>query len=256
MSKIWGFNVVSILLQKGKAWEDTGLFPRITMCDFKVDYYSISMILEDKFYCHLIFKIIQPNNHYLEHSVQCILMANMINEKIFLLLYYIFAFLIFATLVNFFHWLYVLWFPCFGSKLVTDLFYLGNYHSVSIIFNDEFDVQSHGSDLQPTSDSGTESYTNESTIMTAISSPSTFVVGDDYRYHQNDTVRITGGTKRRLQGSSVHTQEVAEVKKEKKRKIAQSQRRMNALFRQNSKKFINYLGMDGILIIKSHFSLS
>uniref|UniRef100_A0A0K0EED6 Innexin n=1 Tax=Strongyloides stercoralis TaxID=6248 RepID=A0A0K0EED6_STRER len=82
-SIFWGFQVAGDLLI-GKEWPETGNFPRVTMCDFAVR--------------------VLGNLH--RHTVQCVLMINMFNEKIFVILWFWFAFLAAISTISFFNWLY------------------------------------------------------------------------------------------------------------------------------------------------------
>jgi hypothetical protein len=59
-SGMWGFNVLNDLAN-GRSWKDTGHFPRVTMCDFRVS--------EGESY----FSILETHKiHRLEHTKCCI----------------------------------------------------------------------------------------------------------------------------------------------------------------------------------------
>ncbi|KRX25796.1 Innexin unc-9 [Trichinella nelsoni] len=79
----WMPNIFLRLLS-GTGWEMTGVFPRVTMCDFEV-------------------RVLRNLNRY---TVQCVLMINMVNEKIFLLVW---CWTVVLTCINSLHlvyWLY------------------------------------------------------------------------------------------------------------------------------------------------------
>ncbi|CAD5206234.1 unnamed protein product [Bursaphelenchus okinawaensis] len=78
----WGFNTINDL-RNGAFWDKTGIFPRVTMCDFTIRH---------------------PAGHPVSYTVQCVLMANMMNEKIFLGMYCWICILIAITIVNLFQW--------------------------------------------------------------------------------------------------------------------------------------------------------
>ncbi|KAL7073576.1 hypothetical protein ACQ4LE_007082 [Meloidogyne hapla] len=87
----WGWNVISDIIA-GREWPETGNFPRVTLCDFSVR--------------------VLGNLH--RHSVQCVLMINMFNEKIFVFLWFWFCFIALFSIISLFHWLYRLY--CIGSN--------------------------------------------------------------------------------------------------------------------------------------------
>jgi len=75
---IWGWLTVIEHLVHKKTWHSTGLFPRVTFCDFT--------ILE-----------LGNKRHY---TVQCLLAINMLNEMIYLILWLWFMFLLSCTLLD------------------------------------------------------------------------------------------------------------------------------------------------------------
>uniref|UniRef100_A0A0K0D4Q0 Innexin n=1 Tax=Angiostrongylus cantonensis TaxID=6313 RepID=A0A0K0D4Q0_ANGCA len=72
----WGYEMSSNIIQ-GKEWKETSIFPRVIMCDFQIRRLA----------------------NLQRHTVQCVIMMNMINEKLYLFLYFwlvfIFRFLAF-----------------------------------------------------------------------------------------------------------------------------------------------------------------
>ncbi|CAD5207141.1 unnamed protein product [Bursaphelenchus okinawaensis] len=83
-SIFWGWNVV-VDLWNGHEWPETGNFPRVTLCDFSVR--------------------VLGNLH--NHTLQCVLMINMFNEKIFMFLWFWFLFMAIVTAYSLFSWLLV-----------------------------------------------------------------------------------------------------------------------------------------------------
>lgn len=84
---LWGFKTMYDLWT-GREWLDSGIFPRVTMCDFKVRRLA--------------------NIH--RYSVQCVLMINMFNEKIYLFLWFWFLFVAVSTICNFIYYFFTMLF--------------------------------------------------------------------------------------------------------------------------------------------------
>uniref|UniRef100_A0A5S6QLR1 Innexin n=1 Tax=Trichuris muris TaxID=70415 RepID=A0A5S6QLR1_TRIMR len=91
----WGIQIL-LDLSRGKEWSDSGHFPRVTLCDFEVR--SIGSV-------HT-------------HTVQCVLMINMFNEKIYLFLWYWMFLVAICTMLNFIYWSCVSFGSIFDERFV------------------------------------------------------------------------------------------------------------------------------------------
>ncbi|KFD52086.1 hypothetical protein M513_07068, partial [Trichuris suis] len=91
----WGIQIMIDLLQ-GKEWSDSGHFPRVTLCDFEVR----TMASVHK------------------HTVQCVLMINMFNEKIYLFLWYWMFLVAICTTFNFVYWCCISFAGTFDERFV------------------------------------------------------------------------------------------------------------------------------------------
>uniref|UniRef100_A0A0N5AYT1 Innexin n=1 Tax=Syphacia muris TaxID=451379 RepID=A0A0N5AYT1_9BILA len=92
----YGLRVIQEVMN-GTDWGNTGVFPRVSVCDFSV--WQVGNILR--------------------YSAQCVLVINMFNEKIFVFLWFWYMLLAAATVLSFTYWLIIIIIPCFSRWFIS-----------------------------------------------------------------------------------------------------------------------------------------
>lgn len=227
-STLWGINVLSALYRHGEAWEQTSLFPRVTMCDFIIR---------------------QQTSKLLNYSVQCVLTANMLNEKIFLFIYYLFAFFVIITSVNLVQWLYTLWFPLSRSMLISQL--------LSLNFEQAMRCGGKGvNEINEFNKDRIESYSTQSTTVTTSSMKSDSGRQSRQNSGSSSGISVAGCVKHRMEGSC-NWVEMPEYLQNEYRKgyrrepeLNRQRNRSKNYYFDFKKDFTEDLGVDGILIMQ------
>uniref|UniRef100_A0AC35U7P3 Innexin n=1 Tax=Rhabditophanes sp. KR3021 TaxID=114890 RepID=A0AC35U7P3_9BILA len=85
-TQAFGYDAIVKLLTSNSTWEESGVFPRVSLCDFEVREMGQRQM----------------------HTVQCILVINLLTEKIFITLWLWFSILFVLTVCNFASWVLIL----------------------------------------------------------------------------------------------------------------------------------------------------
>lgn len=93
--KWWGIGILNDLAH-GRQWHDSGHFPRVTFCDFSV----------------------RKLGQLQRFTIQCVLVLNMLNEKIYLFLWWWFLLVAILTILNLIYWLSVSFSPSSRRRFV------------------------------------------------------------------------------------------------------------------------------------------
>jgi len=92
----YGLQVIRDLIN-GIEWGASGFFPRVSLCDFTVRQVA----------------------NIQRYSVQCVLVINIFNEKIFILMWFWYMFLMLATVLSFAYWFLLMMLPFCGRSFVS-----------------------------------------------------------------------------------------------------------------------------------------
>lgn len=101
----WGINTANNVLH-GEPWQESPIFPRVIYCDFQVRRLA----------------------NIQRHSVQCVIMMNMINEKLYLFLFFWFFAVLAVTILNFVYYFMMMMIPALRYRMV--LFNIDNEKNV------------------------------------------------------------------------------------------------------------------------------
>jgi len=91
----WGFGILNDLAH-GRQWHESGHFPRVTLCDFTIRRLGQSQT----------------------YTIQCVLVLNMLNEKLYLFLWWWFLLVAVVSILNLLYWLAVSFNPMSRRRFV------------------------------------------------------------------------------------------------------------------------------------------
>lgn len=91
----WGYETMKDVAA-GREWAESPIFPRVIMCDFQV----------------------RRLGNMQRHTVQCVIMMNMINEKLYLFLWFWLIFVGICTLINFLYYLVIMCIPSTRAQII------------------------------------------------------------------------------------------------------------------------------------------
>ncbi|MFH4976115.1 hypothetical protein AB6A40_002824 [Gnathostoma spinigerum] len=91
----WGFGILNDII-KGRQWAESGHFPRVTLCDVNI----------------------REIGNVNRKTVQCVLMINMLNEKIFIGIWFWLLFVGVLTFVNLLYWIVISYHPNLGKDFI------------------------------------------------------------------------------------------------------------------------------------------
>ncbi|KAI6173255.1 Innexin [Aphelenchoides besseyi] len=91
----WGYNTAMEVI-RGEEWQESEIFPRVIMCDFTIRRLA----------------------NMQRHTVQCVIMMNMINEKLYFFLYWWLSFVAIVSLINFLYHFFIMTIPALRVKFI------------------------------------------------------------------------------------------------------------------------------------------
>uniref|UniRef100_A0AC34QBQ3 Innexin n=1 Tax=Panagrolaimus sp. JU765 TaxID=591449 RepID=A0AC34QBQ3_9BILA len=107
----YGFGAIIDLIN-GTTWEQSGMFPRVSLCDFEVRV--MGNVQDYTIQCVLV----RVMGNVQDYTIQCVLVINIFNEKIFIFLWFWYILLTIFTLGSFCYWFIVAFCPCYNTGYI------------------------------------------------------------------------------------------------------------------------------------------